>query len=82
MSSAISSKDLAFCFPQHKAETLKSPCTGCAGAPSAILYLLELFDAAVIAHLLQVGFESLDAGSTIGEAPDRGEAFGGEMQRV
>lgn len=45
-------------------------------------FLLKLFDATVIAHLLQVGFESLDAGSTIRETPNRGEAFGGEVQSI
>lgn len=45
-------------------------------------HLLKLFDATVIAHLLQVGFESLDAGSTIRETPNRGEAFGGEVQSI
>lgn len=61
---------------------MKSPCRGSSEAPTPLSYLLKLLDAAVGAHLLQVGFESLDAGSTIREAPDRGEAFGGEVQGV
>lgn len=29
-----------------------------------------------------MGFESLDAGSTVRETPNRGEAFGGEVQSI
>lgn len=29
-----------------------------------------------------MGFESLDAGSTVREAPNRGEAFSGEVQSI
>lgn len=50
--------------------------------PSSFLYLLKLFDAAVLAHFLQVGFECLDAGSTIREAANWGEALSGEVQGV
>ena len=45
-------------------------------------YLLQLFDAAVVAHFFQVSFEGLDACSPIREPAHRGETLRREVQGV
>lgn len=50
--------------------------------PRSALYLLELLDAAVVAHLLQLCLEGLDAGRPIRETAHWGKALRGEVQRV